>query len=343
MALYVTGSMFRRSGVLPAVLVFAASTTAAAGAATEKPVILNVADGSTLLWHDPSAWATRDLFYGPGGEANQPRGPFMFDKEDLDGSNPKFVVRDANGIKWKVKLGLEVRPETVAARLVWAAGYFANEDYFLRDMRIEGMPPHLHRGQKLVGPGGVVHNVRLKREPDGEKKIGIWQWDKVSFAGSREWNGLRVLMALLDNWDLKDVNNAVYRDGSREIYMVSDLGASFGSAGRTFPPSRSKDNLDSYSRSGFVRRIRPDTVDFWAPARPAFVYIFDFNAYFRRVHLEHLGQNVPRADAKWLGQLLARLSPAQLEDAFRAAGYSAEETQAFARALESRIKVLTGL
>ena len=25
-------------------------------------------------------------------------------------------------------------------------------------------------------PGGTVHNVRLKRAPDDEKKIGIWQW-----------------------------------------------------------------------------------------------------------------------------------------------------------------------
>ena len=339
----VTGSLSRRSGALLAVLAFVVSTTATAGAAKEEPVVRNADAGSTLLWSDPSDWATRDLFYGPGGAAHQPRGPFTFDKEDLDGSNPKFVVRDANGVKWKVKLGLEARAETVAARLVWAAGYFTNEDYFLRDMRIEGMPARLRRGQKLVGPGGAVQNVRLKREPDGETKIGIWQWDNVSFAGSKEWNGLRVLMALLNNWDLKDVNNAVYRDGPRQIYMVSDLGASFGSAGRIWPQARSKDNLDSYSRSGFVRRMRPDAVDFWVPARPAFVYLVGFNAYFRRVHLEHLGRNVPRADAKWLGQLLARLSSSQIEDAFRAAGYSTQEIQAFTRVLENRIAVLTGL
>lgn len=339
----VTGSLSRRSGALLAVLATLVSTTAAAGAAKEQPIVLNTGGSSTLLWSDPTDWATRDLFYGTGGEAHQPRAPFTFDKEDLDGSNPKFVVRDANGVKWKVKLGLEARPETVAARLVWAAGYFANEDYFLHDMRIAGMPGRLHRGQKLVGPGGVVQNVRLKREPDGDKKLGIWQWDDVTFAGSREWNGLRALMALLDNWDLKDVNNAVYRDGSQRIYMVSDLGASFGSAGRIWPPSRSKDNLESYERSGFVRRVGPDTVDFWVPARPTFVYVLGFNAYVRRVHLEHLGRNVPRADAKWLGQLLARLSSAQIQDAFRAAGYSSEEIQGFTRVLESRISVLTSL
>ena len=77
-----------------------------------------------VLWRDPGDIATRNLFYGPGGAKDQPQGPYTFIKEDLDGSNPKFVVKDSNGVKWKVKLGLEARPETVATRLVWAVGYF---------------------------------------------------------------------------------------------------------------------------------------------------------------------------------------------------------------------------
>ena len=52
-----------------------------------------------------------------------------FVDEDLKGSNPKFVVRDAAGVKWKIKLGTEARPETAATRLVWAVGYSADEDY----------------------------------------------------------------------------------------------------------------------------------------------------------------------------------------------------------------------
>jgi hypothetical protein len=116
-------------------------------------------------------------------------------KEDLDGSNAKYVVQGGDGVKWKVKLGTEVRPETAASRLVWAAGYFANEDYFVRDLRIDGLPAHLHRGEKLIGPGGAVHNVRLKREVD--KKAGTWRWMDDEFTGSREWNGLRTLMAVI--------------------------------------------------------------------------------------------------------------------------------------------------
>jgi hypothetical protein len=52
--------------------------------------------------------------------------------------------------------------------------YFASEDRFRSDLRVENMPPRLERGQELVEPGGLVHNVRLKRHIEGEKKVGTW-------------------------------------------------------------------------------------------------------------------------------------------------------------------------
>jgi hypothetical protein len=192
-------------------------------------------------------------------------------KEDRGGTNPKFLVRDADGVEWKVKLGLEARSETAASRIVWAAGYATDEDYLVRDMQVGGLPRHLHRGQKLIGPGGTVHNARLEREREGEKKTGSWRWKRNEFAGSREWNGLRVLMALLNNWDLKDVNNAVYDTGSKRIYMVSDLGAGFGSAGRSWPATRAKDNRNSYSRSKLIGGSRQRRWIFRHP-RPAIFY-----------------------------------------------------------------------
>ena len=50
----------------------------------------------------------------------------------------------------------------------------------------------------------------FERKPDGEEKVGIWRWKDNPFTGRREFNGLRVMMAVMNNWDLKDVNNAVY-------------------------------------------------------------------------------------------------------------------------------------
>jgi hypothetical protein len=79
------------------------------------------------------------------------------------------------------------------------------------------------------------------------------------------------------------------------------------------------------------------------PGRPKFVYLVTPGDYFSRIRLEWIGKNVPRADARWAGQLLARLSPEQIADAFRAAGYSAEEVQKFSEVLQNRIVVLTDL
>jgi len=325
--------------LLPLVLLCAALSTpwAADGPVKSKPA----EKGQRILWSEPADIASRNLFYGPGGKEHEPHPPFQFVKEDLEGTNPKFVVKDRDGVKWKVKLGLEARPETAATRLVWAVGYFATEDYFLRDLPVQGMPAKLHRGWKLVDADGTVHNVRLKRE--GEKKIGIWSWDSGPFAGTRECNGLRALMAVINNWDLKDVNNAIYRHGSEDIYMVSDLGASFGTPGRSWPRERAKDNLDEFSRAKFVRRLTNDVIDFQAPARPQWEYAVNPKEYLSRIRLEHIGHNIPRADAKWVGQILSRLSDEQIRDAFRASGYSADEVEAFAKLISDRIAVLTDL
>jgi len=56
-----------------------------------------------------------------------------------------------------------------------------------------------------------------------------------------------------------------------------------------------------------------------------------------------IGNHIPLADAKWMGQLLAQLSPDQIRDAFRAAGYSPQEVDGFAKVIESRIAELNKL
>jgi hypothetical protein len=157
-------------------------------------------------------------------------------------------------------------------------------------------------------------------------------------------------MALINNWDLKDVNNAVYRNkstessgGGSDVYMVSDLGASFGAAGITWPLSKSKGDLRCYSRSKFISRADAGFVDFSAPHRPSFVCILRLRQYVQHTRLRWLGRHIPRADARWIGQLLARLSPDQIRDAFRAAGYSPQEIEGFTQVVLMRIAELNDL
>jgi len=299
--------------------------------------------GPPVLWREPVDIASRDLLYGPGGAKDQPHGPFEFVKEDLSGTNPKLVIRDADGVKWKLKFGEEARPETAASRLVWAAGYFADEEYFLPDLVIKKMPSSLHRGEKYVEPDGLSHNARLKRYLEGEEKFGSWKWKENPFTGTRELNGLRVMMALINNWDLKDENNTIYEQGGNQIYLVSDLGASFGSTGRSVTRGDSKGNLDVYTESKFIAKVTPMSVDFNVPSRPALIHVFEVSEFASRVNLEWLGKNIPIEDARWIGKILAGLSPEQIQAAFGAAGFSPKETAGFSAVVESRIAELNKL
>ena len=157
-------------------------------------------------------------------------------------------------------------------------GYYANEDYFVRELHIREMPARLHRGQTLLAPDGSVLNARLKREPADERTSGRWRSD--AFTGTRELNGLRTLMAVLNNCDLKDENNAIYQEPAGRIYAVKDLGASFGCVGLCWPRNRMKGDLEKFWRSVFVRRLTLEMVRFQTPARPRFMFLVNPKEYF---------------------------------------------------------------
>src|SRR5262249_37559834 len=115
------------------------------------------------LWIDPGAIESRDLRYGLGSPDRAPKAAeYKFVEEDKDGVNPKYVVRDSNGVEWKVKIGREARPEIAATRLVWAIGFHTHEDYFAPSLRVSGIPDDV-RGKDLIGPGGLLTNARLRR------------------------------------------------------------------------------------------------------------------------------------------------------------------------------------
>ena len=344
--------MHKLKSIMPLVLATAWLSVAAAGA-NKKATQSHEADRAIVgskadaLWRHPDDIASRNLFYGPGGKEHQPHGPFTFVKEDLDGTNPKFVVKDPDGMKWKVKLGQEARPETAASRMMWAAGYFADEDYLVPILRVRDMPSRLKRGQQFINPDGSMNDARLKREPEDEKKVGGWRWRNAPFVGTREFNGLRVMMALINNWDLKDTNNAIRErlgpSGSDLRYLLSDLGASFGTARRDWPVIIAKGCLDSYRQSKFIVDATPYYVNFAVPGRPSIKIMVNPRSYFGRTRFRWIGWHIPREDARWMGQLLARLSPEQIRDAFRAAGYGPGEVEGFAMIVENRIAQLKAL
>jgi len=296
------------------------------------------ASGAASLWRDRGDIASLNLFYGAGGKEHQPTGKFTFVEEDKQGTAPKFEVVDDHGVTWKVKLGEETKSETAASRLVWAAGYFTDEDYYLPELKVEKMA-RLSRGHELVSEDGVIHGARLERKIKGQKKTGNWSWFKNPFVGTKELNGLRVMMALINNWDLKEVNNAIYAEkGEAPRYVISDLGATFGETGN--PVTRSKSNPGDYSDSQFIQKVTPKHVDFVLSSRPLFITVFDVPNYATRTHMQDIVKDIPVADARWLGKLLAPLSDEQIRDCFRAAGYSPEDVESNAAMVKERIRAL---
>jgi hypothetical protein len=295
-----------------------------------------------VMWRDPGNVAALNVFYGAGGQAHapNPKGTFTFVKEDLRNTTPKFDVKDAQGVQWRIKLAEETHAETASTRLLWAAGYFADEDYYLAELKVAGMPK-LSRGGEFVSADGTVRGARLKRQLPDMKKLGTWDWVDNPFHNTRELHGLAVMMSLLNNWDVSTINNAIYDTGRERRYIVTDIGASFGNAGDRATETKSVPK--DYERSTFVERTAPDSVDFTLHSRLFMQSAVKLSYYQELVRSNEATKHIPRADAKWLGQRLSLLSVEQIRDAFRAAGYTHEEIELCTRVVRKRIAELLAL
>ena len=304
-----------------------------------------------IIWRDPGDIAARDLRYGPGAAHLAPVAPFTFVEEDKSGVSPKFIVIDSRGVKWSVKLGEEAQAETVATRLVWSVGYFAEEAYYLDRVQIRRLPK-LSRGMEYVGRRGTVMGARFEPRRDHIKRGETWDWDKNSFQNTRELSGLKVLMILLNNYDTRKDNNRILHvndptTGNIEAqHTVVDLGATLGKAGG-LGGTRSKNNLEDFLSTKFVRGVEDDgSVEFDYDTRPTKLGILSivYPPYYRsQVKKEKTMRGIPVEHARWIGSLLSQLTEQQLHDAFNAASYDRSTTRSYVNALRERISQLTRL
>ncbi len=291
-----------------------------------------------LMWSDPRPVAEKDLFHGPGGKDGLPEPPFTFDSELPGKGTPRFVARDGAGRQWIVGVGQDARPEVAASRLLWAVGYLADEDYVLWKANVNGLK--LKSGKKYMKRGSLS-DARFAKKVDGQTQLGVWQWKRNAFTGTRELNGLRVMMALLNCWDLRDENNPVVRDtrSGNELFRLSGLGGSFGKAGPGLFRGKAKQDVKGYARSGFITNRTDAYVDFATPSRS----FNPFALFSRKGGSTWIGRGIPRKDVKWIGQLLGQLSHKQIEDAFWAAGYPVNEVNTFSNVVDGRIRALADL
>jgi hypothetical protein len=277
--------------------------------------------GTPVLWQAPRDIASRDLFHGPGGSAMKPNTRnITFIKEEKGGYSKKFRVRDAAGREWVAKVGKEAQSETAAVRLLWAAGYATEINYLVPRINIRGK--------------GVFENVRFEARPKNIERLDEWKWDVNPFVGRRELQGLKVMMVLFNNWDIKDTNNQILfvpntRRGSQLRYIISDLGATFGKTGSLpllWRITRSRNNPEDYEKAKFIDGVKDGYVDFRYGGKNRGIL-----------------DKITVSEAKWIGKLLSRLSEQQISDAFRAANYSREEVEMLTSAVRERIDGLVNL
>ena len=300
---------------------------------------------AAVLWRDPGNIRNRDLYYGPGAKEYAPVPPFRFVKEVKEGGMPKFEVTDARGMKWRVKLGPEAQAETVSSRLVWAVGYNAEESYYFDRIHVDGMQP-LSRGGKFV-QGDSVTGARFEPRRKNVERGANWDWNKNPFKGTRELNGLKTMMVLLNNWDTFKKNNRVLKvkDSGEDVYTVTDLGATMGHAAGV-GGGRSKNNVDDFARSRFVSKVKNGEVKYAYNLKPKKLGILSAiwpPYYFRQRTATKQMNKVPVQDAAWIGAQLSQLSDNQLRDTFRAAGYDQATTEKYVHTLRSRITELNRL
>jgi hypothetical protein len=301
-----------------------------------------------LLWLDPGNISLRDLTHGPGAADLMPLAPFTFIEEDKEGESPKFEVRDASGVRWTVKLGEEAQAETVATRLVWSVGYFAEEAYYFPNAQIENLP-QLSRGMKHVAENNIVVGARFEPKREHLQRGPAWDWADNPFSDTRELSGLKVLMILLNNYDATKANNRIIYAQTPERretrYYVSDLGATLGRAGG-LGGKRTKNNLQDFLSTRFVTGVEDAAVEFDYDTRPSKLGHLSilYPPYYRgQVKKEKVMRGIPIAHARWIGSLLSQLSDQQLRDAFLAADYSADFVEGYVQALRERINQLTKL
>jgi len=288
------------------------------------------------LWMEPARFTDSDWTWGPGGQELAPRPPFRFQKEKLDGTNPKVDVVDDAGRHWVVKFGSEAHTDTFQSRFVSALGYAAEPTYFVAAGSIQDVHD-LKRAKYFIAKDGSFRDARFKlhdRKSDREKDDTDWSWADNPFVGSRELGGLKILVMLTSNWDTKDARNGKDESNTGMIrpaksrgsawYAVTDWGASFGRAGSLL--KRNRWDWEGYrlETPNFVR-LNPDGSLTWR---------------YKGRHGDDITAGVGLDDVRWILPYLSRISDDNLRIGLMASGASEPVASEYTRLIRDRINQL---
>ena len=273
----------RTFGIFVAALIVNANGLAAEEAPAAPPSLGAVTPAArrgflarAQLWR-PIATEGLDLLAGPNGA-----GRFAFnatvnceyvdDRGQLDGMTPKFFCRtDEETLKIKYGDGNgEVYAEVVATRLFWALGFGADAVYPVRiTCRRCPMDPWNWRTSQRFAERRFEH-ATVERKFDGvaieSEGQGGWSWPELDLvdpaaggAPLAHREALKLLAVFVQHGDNKRAQQRLVclRDGVRQtasevtcerpFLLVSDLGATFGGAGKLSRNKSAKLNFEKWS------------------------------------------------------------------------------------------------
>jgi len=290
------------------------------------------------IWHDVHSEDVNDLRYGPGGAAYVPDPPFEFVEELLTGTHPSVSVRDRNRRLWRVKWGAEAKPEAFCVRFAAACGYFAEVTHYVASGRIAGVGA-LTRARPMIDEAGSFTDARFELEDRSVRMLfeeHSWAWNDNPFVGTRQLDGLKIVVMLLSNWDSKDrrdvsrgSNTAIFeypvsRLSTEARYLITDWGGAMGRWGTTVV-SRGRWDAEGFEAQtpGFVAGIRDGVVDFGYQGQRS-----------------EIGRGIPVTHVRWFYRKVRRITEPALRTGLLASGATGEEAARFARALMVRIEAL---
>jgi hypothetical protein len=271
------------------------------------------------LWEAPADLAERDLFFGPWGPERAPDSQAVYTlvEHKHTGVNPGMTVRDGSGVEWSVKQAPpdgqtpEGPIEVAVSRVLSAIGYHQPPVYFLPAFTLAD-----DWGTRREAGG------RFRPKLKALKDRGEWSWQQNALVGTTPYQGLLVVLMLLNSSDLKNSNNTLYEfrggDHVEQWLVVRDLGTALGTTGR-FAPRRG--DAKAFSRRPFINRVSGGFVE------------FEYHGW----HQELVQRRITRADVLWAATLLDRLQPRQWDEAFRAGGFTPGTAAPFITAIGARI------
>ena len=313
-------------------------TAAAPKANHAPPGMQKLPPGENVLWIDPGDVASLDFTYGQGGKDTLPEPPFTFVKEDMTGSNPKVLVKDAKNRTWSVKWGKESHSDVFGSRIAWACGYVTEVEHYIGHGQILNVKGPLKRAGSEIQNGGYFDSARFQLRGDYPKFLvnTSWSWVNNPFRDTPQLNGLKIVMMLVSDWDNKDArdvdrdtNLGIFEEQSpmglpRYMYLVADWGGSMGKWGNVA-------TRDKWDAKGFASQ----TPDFVKGVHNGLV---DFGYQGQRTRDQV--DNIRVSDVQWVLKYLGAITDDQIRKGLAASGATPQEMDTFAAALRDRIEQL---